>query len=365
MIMPDNEEAVLNMGNNKQSVARKPEHDLKLWDILDRHKDFWHRRSVSKPLIGLSRFAYFPLEDFDIGIEDGLILPKKINLSNLLRQYDRLFSNGGLYMGDLLWAASPLWGLPWLEAIIGCDVEVRRDDLSLWAKRVYNSIEDVGVIKLSNDNDWFILLLEFIGLLAENSAGQYPLATPLMRGPVDMLAALIGTEQLAYAAYDNPKKVRILAEQCANIFVTVAKAQIERMPKFYGGYSQMQHVWAPGATVMTQQDASIFFTPTKYRELILPADRIILDAFEYTMMHFHSSTLHTLDDFLELDELECIEIVVDPSGPELEQLVPAFSRIQEFKPLVIFADFNPNQLDFIMDQLSPIGLCIYIKHATT
>ena len=180
-----------------------------------------------------------------------------------------------------------------------------------------------------------------------------------------MLAALIGTEQLAYAAYDMPQKLRALAEQCAEVYVKVAKALIERMTKFHGGYSQMQHIWAPGPTVMTQQDAAVFFTPRKYRELFLPADRHILENFEFSMMHFHSSALHTLDDYLGVDELKCVQIVVDPAGPDLDNLLPIFSRVQECKTLVIFADLGQDQIDFLLNTLSPKGLCLYIKHTKT
>ena len=237
--------------------------DGRLSTILQRHKAFWKLEDIDQPLVGFSRFSYFPLDDFDLGVEEGLITPGMLNLDNLLPQYENSFLDGGLYMGDLLWAANPIWGLPWLEAIIGCGVEVRHRSTSLWAKRVYDSINDVREVKHSSDNGWFQFLLDFTSALSGQSRGRYPLAAPLMRGPVDMLAALIGSEQLAYAAYDMPQKLRTLAEQCAEVFVTVAKAQIERMSKFHGGYSQMQHVWAPGITVMTQQDAAVFFTPRK------------------------------------------------------------------------------------------------------
>jgi hypothetical protein len=113
---------------------------------------------------------------------------------------------------------------------------------------------------------------------------------------------------------------------------------------------------------MTQQDAALFFTPQKYRDLILPADQMIARSFDYTVMHFHSSSLHTLDDFLGMGELECIQIVVDPMGPSLEELIHVFKKTQEAKPLVIFADINDKEIDFLLGQLSSRGLCIYVKN---
>jgi hypothetical protein len=337
--------------------------DERLPEILRRHRAFWGCEAVERPLVGVSRYAYFPLEDFDLGVEAGPFLPEMLDPESLLPQYERMFADGGLYMGDFLWAASPLWGLPWLEAIIGCPVEVSKDYATLWARHCYPDLGAVPDLRLFPDNPWFQKLLEFTRLLARHSQDLYPLATPLLRGPVDLLAALVGSEQLVLATYDIPERVQQLAEQCAEIFVAVARAQFDLLPPFHGGYSQLQHIWAPGSTVMTQQDAALFFTPKKYRELLLPADRLILKSFEYTIMHLHSTVLHTLDDLLALDELACLQIVVDPAGPPVEALLPTFKKVQACKPLVIFADLNARELDLILNTLSPRGLCVYIKHA--
>ena len=319
--------------------------------------------SVDNALVGESRLSYFPLDDFDIGVQEGLLQPDTLAVKDLLPKYLRLFNDGGLYMGDLLWAASPLWGLPWMEAIVGCQVEVRKGDTSIWSKQRYDEIREVPDIKFSEENLWFQKLIEFVEALSIQGMGRYPLASPLMRGPVDILAALIGHENLALAAYDTPKLVQKLAEQCAELFTNVAKTQLEIMTDFHGGYSQHQQIWAPGFTVMTQQDAALFFTPDNYGRLILPADRMILKNFAYSIMHFHSTALHTLDDFLDMDELECVQVVIDPMGPSLNNLLPIFSRIQENKPLVIFADLDSKQLDFVLTNLSSRGLCVYNKPA--
>jgi hypothetical protein len=337
--------------------------DERLRKALCRHEAFWHCEGAENALVGLSRYAYFPLEDFDLGVDNGLLLPDMLDLDSLIPQYERLFTEGGLYMGDLLWAASPLWGLPWLEAIIGCRIEVSKNDGTIWAGQVTSDISAVPEVRLNQENPWFLKLLEFTHLLANYSQNRFPLSTPLLRGPVDMLAALVGTENLALAAYDIPEKVQQLAYQCAEVYIAVAKAQLGIMPPFFGGYSQQQHLWAPGSTIMTQQDAALFFTPKNYCDLFLAADRMILGNFDYTIMHLHSTALHLLDDLLALDELTCLQIVIDPTGPSVEELLPIFKKIQACKALVVFGDLDTQEVDFILNKLSPRGLCVYIKHA--
>jgi 5-methyltetrahydrofolate--homocysteine methyltransferase len=336
--------------------------DLNLSGLLERHRAFWQRSPVDRPLIGLPRGSYFPLTEYNLDVTEGSLHPSQLCPAAMLQQYDALFS-GEVRMGDLFWIGSPVWGVPWLEAIAGCPVQVLPEAKVMSARPVEGELGALPKGKVSLENPWFAKLLEFIDALGRHSAGRFPISTPLMRGPGDILEALLGTERMVYAVYDEPEQVRALALRCADLYIEVARAQLERIPAFHGGYCSFQKLWAPGPTVMTQQDAAFSFTPAKYRELLRPADRKVIESFEYTIMHLHSVSLHTLSDLLELDRLACIQIVVDPSGPSLQDLLATFSGIQQRKSLVVFGDFRAADMDLLLGTLSPTGLCIVNQHA--
>jgi hypothetical protein len=336
--------------------------EVDISELLERHGAFWERSPVDRPLIGLSRGSYFPLTEYNLGVSKGPLHADMLKPGELLPQYDALFA-GEVRMGDLLWIGCPVWGVPWLEAIAGCPVYVLPEAGVMSARPPEQGISSLPRAQASLDNLWFSKLLEFIDTLSAHSAGRFPISTPLMRGPGDIVEALLGTTRMVYATYDQPAQVCELALRCADLYLRVARAQLERIPPFHGGYCNFQKLWAPRWTVMTQQDAAFSFTPQKYRELLLPADKMVIQSFDYTVMHLHSISLHTLDDLLAIDELACIQIVLDPMGPSIDSLLPTFAKVLERKPLVIFGDLSDQALDLLLNTLPPSGLCVMVQPA--
>ena len=330
-------------------------------DLLRRHKNFWARGAADQALVGRGRRKYFPTEDFKLEWDQVDIQPELYDPEYFLPQYEKKFSSGGLYIGDLLWSACPFWGIPWMEAIIGCPIRIQETSKTFWAAPIFSDLREIPDISLSLQNTWFQKLLESVKVLAENSKGRFPISMPLMRGPVDMLEALMGVEKLCLGAIDYPERVRELADQCADVYIAVAQAQLGLIPSFYGGYSNFRQIWAPGWTSSVQQLAAVLFKPEMYREILLTADIKIIESFDYTIMHQNSNSLHLLDDLLGIEKLSCIQILVDPVGPSLEDLLPSFLKVQDYKTLVILGDFDQEDLDYILETLSPRGLCVYIQ----
>jgi len=332
---------------------------------LKRHAAFWVRGEADVPLMGTTpRQARFPLRALRtvLTAKDGLITADMIEVEPLLQYADEQFTSEGLLLGDLLWSASPWVAIPWMEAILGCPIRISEHSESLWAEPILADWEQVADIQLSPANEWLFKLLELTSALAEHSQGRYPTVQTLMRGPSDMMAALRGSERLCLDLYDYPAEVRRLAEICTDIWVEVNKKVLDTIPSFRGGYGTgLMQVWAPGQSVVFQEDASIFLSPSMYREFLLPGDRRIAESFEYSMIHLHSAALHIIDDLLEVDTLTAVQVAFDPSGPSIEQLIPVLAKIMERKPLLfmgVVGDLAQADMDQITDALPAEGLCL-------
>lgn len=339
---------------------------------LKRHAAFWVRGEVDRPLIGAgAKGSYFPLRALRtmLSIEDGLITPEMIEVGPFLDYIEGQFSNEGVLLGDLFWSAYPWVAIPWMEAILGCPIRISKESDSLWSEPILTDWEQVADIRFSPQNEWLSKLLELTNALVENSKGRYPISQTLMRGPSDMMAALRGPERLCFDLYDYPDEVGRLAEICTDIWIEVNKMVLNLIPDFQGGYcSGLMQVWAPGQSVVFQEDASIFFAPTMYRKFLLPCDRRIAENFEYPMIHLHSAALHVVDDLLEVDPLGCIQVAFDPSGPSIEQLIPIFAKILERKPLLVMgvrSDLRPSDVEQIVSSLPAAGLCLLIIEEET
>ena len=342
-----------------------PRNADELGATLERHAEFWLRGRVDRPLVGTgARQLYFPLRALRtvLRTEDGLITPDMIEVEPFLAHMDEQFASEGLLLGDLLWSACPWAAIPWMEAIVGCPIRISKGSDSLWAEPILAHWDQVADIRLSPENEWLSKLLELTGALAENSKGRYPTSQTLMRGPSDMMVALRGAQRLCLDLYDFPDEVGRLAEICADIWVEVNKMVLDRIPSFQGGYcSGLMQLWAPGHSVVYQEDASVLLSPSMYREFLLPCDRRIAESFEHCMIHLHSAALHVLDDLLEVDPLAAVQVAFDPSGPSIDQLVPILAKIMQRKPLLILGvmgDLAPSDLELVISSLPAEGLCL-------
>ena len=83
------------------------------------------------------------------------------------------------------------------------------------------------------------------------------------------------------------------------------------------------------------------------------------------MIHVHSGTLPiVMQGLLDLESLGAIEVLVDPKGKTLPELVPLFQRIQQTKALLICGDIDVEATKLLLGELSPRGLALLVKVET-
>ena len=70
---------------------------------------------------------------------------------------------------------------------------------------------------------------------------------------------------------------------------------------------------------------------------------------------------YLLDVILEIEELSCLEINHDASGPPLKKMIPYYRKVQDAgRSLIVRGAFTPDELRMIMDTLNPRGLLLLI-----
>jgi hypothetical protein len=284
-------------------------------------------------------------------------MPSDIREQDFLADYDRLQEMHEVVDDDAFWAASPFFGLPWLEAILGCPVYYSGE--TFWVEPIWREWPEDISLPLPGGGAWLEKLLEFTQALVKRAAGRYGVATTLMRGPSDLVAAVRGHEAMIYDLYDHPAELDRLLDVLTSIWIDVARRQLDVIPPLAGGYvSNFYRVWAPDRIVFTQEDATASFSPDLFRRFLLPADRAITSAFPYSIMHVHSPTTWPVEQWLGVDTLSCIEINYDNNGPRLPELLPLLRRIQEVKPMVIRGELTAEEVGWIKRELSPRGLLL-------
>jgi hypothetical protein len=103
-----------------------------------------------------------------------------------------------------------------------------------------------------------------------------------------------------------------------------------------------------------------------YADYVLPADRAIMQAFDYSIIDLHSAgTLHIHPVLLQVEELDAISVTLDryENAPSATELLPTFAAILEHKSLSIFGEVTQAEFDTLLRELPSTGLAINVSIA--
>jgi hypothetical protein len=332
-----------------------------------RNEAFWSRGPAQRPLIGLAVNATFPAVRFArLETGQGRMTPEMVQPEAFLEDWDQSFAHSENRGEDLYLVASPHSAVPWMEAIVGCEVYVSPESGSIWAEHPDPSWGQLERVGFDPNNPWLLKLIECVRVLREHAALRYPISAPILRGVSDMAAALLGPQRLTLECYDHPSELQELLARCTEVWQGVGHVLVEAFGRFHGGQcAGRRRVWTRGTCMLYQDDAAAVLSPALFREFVLPHEHEILKPYARTMIHTHSGTLRIMiEGLLSLQSLAAIEVQFDPSGPSLPALLGTLKRIQDHKALVIsgeLGDLTLEGIQLLRRELSPRGLCLLPK----
>lgn len=325
--------------------------------LLERHRAFWRHQETREPLVRRrSRVPRQPFHNVDV-------TPDMLDVEALTPAVGTLNWGERLIQGDLFRSVEPFSRIPWMEAIVGCQIHAGADE-AMWPKPALGpGYEGIERIVPDDDNPWLRKLLQLTAALVEANDGSYLVTHTLQRGPVDILSALLGDVRMGEDFYLAPDKIQEALQRAAQAFIQVARAQHAVIPPFAEGRACWCYgLWAPGTVVRFQSDSASQLSPAMYQEQILPHDRAIMQAFDYSIIDLHSAgTLHLCQVLLEVEELDAISVTLDPydSAPTLQDLLPTFAAILEHKSLSVYGAMTADQVNWLRRKL-PTG-CLSIS----
>jgi len=333
---------------------------IPLHERLDRLAAWLERRN-DRPLIGFCLGSYYPLHRYPGSrrhIPDGAVRPEDVVVEDYLEDTERLYVLHEEAGGDMVWAAAPFLGMPWVEAALGCGVVADHGQGS--TRSVPPPGFDGTIPAYSEDNPWVAKMLEFAPALARQSGGRYPVGVTLMRGISDLLSALYGGPEFVLRLCDGGERIEQLIENLTGFWIAMGRSLLARLPQFHGGTgSYLYGLWCPGKIMWLQEDAAALLSPSLYDRFIHPADRRIASAFENCIVHLHPSRFIPAKQ-LAASSLAAIELHIDFGGPRAEALEPHYRTIMESKPLFVWGDITAADLEFLLTRLPHQGLAIEV-----
>jgi len=328
---------------------------------VENFKLFYSKKN-KRPLLGFFYGSEYPVLRYNSGKDIPIkkyLTPGDFKIESYLEDFEYLFEKHENCGGDFIWSSSIYWGIPWLEAALGCPVLLNSyDSGSIHAERIPNFSGFQHVPNFSMDNKWVKFAIDFLEKTAEKSNGRYPLATTRMRGISDLLSLLYGTEDLIMKMMINPDEVMKTAEKLTKFWISFGKMQLERIPEFHGGVGSFYYnAWAPKDTIWHQEDAVALLSPDLYEAFIKPWDEQIVDAFGGCIMHQHSNGYFPYEYYIKMN-FTALELHIDTGGPSAESLAPVYHKIMSSKPLIIWGEIPVKDMDWIFSNLPSEGLAV-------
>lgn len=329
------------------------------------HRAFWTREKQARPLASFRVGDFFFARHFRAALPllepEKPISPEMLIVSEFLPDYERMFREAEELGQDGFWAGEPFTGIPWMEAILGCPIRAGRESFTSkpWLSSPSEALEKVA---FDPQNPWLRKYLEFTTALVAQSRGRYPVGMPIMRGPTDMLGALLGQQEMVVALMEtDPQAMRRLIERVTRAFLAVIEAQRRLTPPFYGGQALgFYHIWAPGPAIWFQDDLSSILSPKLYRQFFLDSARLILAGQIHTAVHLHPNSFFILDELLTLENLRTIQVNKDVSGPDVKAMLPVLAKIMQTRGLILWGDLTIEDLELIRQNLPCRGLALNV-----
>jgi len=279
-------------------------------------------------------------------------------VERFLGEYERwyeIYEQGG---GELIWSASPFWGIPWVEASLGCRVIANHAIGSTHTEPPEGFSEHSRIPEFSPANPWVEKMAEFISALSEQSGGRYPVGMTLMRGISDLLSALYGQERFLFRMMESPEEVKSVAESLTEYWIAMGRYLLDRLPLFHGGTGAFFYgVWCPGKTIWYQEDAAALLSPALYEQCIFESTRRIADSFPHSVIHLHPSSFVPIE-YLMKTPLSAIELHRDTGGAGIEELFGYHRTVLAKKPLILWGNLSENEFESILTRLPHRGLAV-------
>lgn len=336
--------------------------ESQLRETIERFRDsFWDKKTTHRPPVGVYNDAILlPVNFLRHPFPRPMVTPQDLSPTLIMTEYDYWFEHREISCDDLLAFSAPWRAIPWLEACSGCSV--RYGEGSLAPGHFVKVVEELETIPIPGQIEWFECMRQQTQWLENQARADCWISPSILRGPSDVLAAMRGLTNFCLDLHDNPRTIKKAAGRVNRLLIKALDMHYSIVKPKLGGYSHIFGYWAPGKTIMIQEDAMGMCSPRMYHDIFMEYNAdVVKHLGPYVLFHLHTTGYKHYKDVLSIPGLAGLEVFVEPVGPTLLELLPALREILETSRLVLHVDYGFEQLPEVLRKLPREGLFLVIS----
>lgn len=316
------------------------------------HESWW-RRENDRPLVDNFVPLDLPFKGLDINVPVGQIGERKSTNARVMAEAAQ----------DLLVVQRVDFGPALIPALAGAGF--MHDAHTSWNTPVAEHCRDLKVRPFDPRHPLWIAYTQRREELLRHWSWDTFLPGHLNNvGPFDILAALLGPENLILEMTDDPEGVKALSLQAAELLADVMHADIRALRE-HGpseGTTDVFGFWLPGNGTRFVEDFTALIGPEYVREFVLPASRRAVHGFDSVLYHTHSAAWRNLPTMVDLQCRLAVEFGTDPGEPGLQTRIDTTRRLQQLGLPVQYGSWNhvltQDEIRHVVSSLQPRGLAL-------
>ncbi len=335
--------------------------EAQLAESIDRfQRVFWGKQSDGRPPVGVvNRGIFLPIQYLRREFPRAEVKPEDVRSEWIMTDYEFGFAQPLVSCDDWIPFSAPWRGIPWIEAWCGCPV--RFSTGSLAPEPAVASRPALAQAPLPAVNEWFECLSRQTRMLVDTAPADCWISPSILRGPSDVLAAMRGLTGFYCDLHDDASVLDQAAGRVNQLLLRALDMHYSIVPSKRGGYGHIFGYWAPGKTIVIQEDVMGMCRPNCYRDIFRKYNAAVVKHLgAHVLFHLHSTGFQHYRDVLSIPGLAGLELTVEANGPSLTDLVPVMREILERSRLILFVDQGIEQLPGVLRQLPREGLYLIV-----
>ena len=228
-----------------------------------------------------------------------------------------------------------------------------------WSEPVLKDYSDLSVLQIKEGNFYWEKTKEFTCYALERSKGNYLVGLTDIHASIDALAVLRGgPEQLCMDLIENPAGVKEAMKYLWKAWHKVYGECYQIIKEKQEGTCAWIGLWSPGKMYPVQNDFSCLVSPSMYEEFFLEELVSEINYLDHSIYHLDGpDALKHLDLILDIPRLNAVQWVPNLVGKDIAKWIPLYRKIQAKKKAIIVY-CQPDEVDFVLENLAPEGLLI-------